>query len=174
MKIIITILAAAFPAAVSAQAVSPTLGMVEQVSVSAASNQSLSGARVEAGKPFSQHVPPPAVYQQPGSAHHDNGVHNGQHHPQPQPTHLQHPVHPQPPVVYPPQPYYPPYNPYHPGWDNDPYHPTHPYTPGYYPPYPTGPSHETTQPVIHHPVSGSTWAIVGAVALAVLLLVVLL
>lgn len=184
MKIIITLIAAAFPAAVSAQMVTPTLDMVQDLSVSAASSQSLGQARTDAGKPFTAHVPAPVGHQQPGQGHnnpgnHDNpGHHNGGPqvnppypvHP-PQPVHPVHPGHPgQPPQTHPVNPPNP-YHPYNPGWNPNPYHPG-PYNPGYYPP--SGPSHQTTSPVVHHPVSTSTWAIVGAVLLTVLLVVILL
>ncbi|HNW45087.1 MAG TPA: hypothetical protein PKI19_11320, partial [Elusimicrobiales bacterium] len=50
-KIVIAVLAA-FPVAVSAQAVTGTLEMVENLSVSAGSNKDLSVARVDASKAF--------------------------------------------------------------------------------------------------------------------------
>ncbi len=61
MKILLAIVFAALPAAVSAQAVSDTLDMVQGLSASAASDNDLSSARVEAGKPFSAMISPSPV-----------------------------------------------------------------------------------------------------------------
>lgn len=173
MKLIITLLAAAFPAAAAAQVATPTLEMVQDISVSAAMSPDLAKARSEAAKPF-VHPPPPGHQ----TGHPGNGA---PHVNPPHPAHPQHPAHPVTPShPVPPQthPYYPPPpTPYHPpqgpGWHPNPYHPPHPYNPpGYYPPQ--GPGHHDTTPVVHHPGSGSKWAIVGAVLLAVLLVVILL
>ncbi|MDD2804688.1 MAG: hypothetical protein PHV33_03980 [Elusimicrobiales bacterium] len=172
MKLIITLIAAAFPAAASAQSATPTLDLVQEVSLSAAAAPGLAQARTEAARPF---VKPPQ-YGQPG---HDNPGHGVPHANPPQPVHPQHPSHPaQPPhpvhppnvhPVPPPPPYHPPHNP---GWNPNPYYPPNPYPPGYYPP--SGPGHQTTSPVVHHPGSGSKWALIGSVLLVVLLVVILL
>lgn len=178
MKLIITLIAAAFPAAAAAQVLTPTLDLVQEISVSAAASGTLIQARAEAARPFVK--PPPQDHHQPGHAGHNPG--NGYNVPPANPPHPVHPAHPQhpshpvtPPNVHPvppPPPYHPPYNP-NPGWNPNPYHPPHPYNPpGYYPP--TGPGHQTTSPVVHHPVSTSTWATVGAILLVVLLVVILL
>lgn len=59
MKILLAIALAALPVAVSAQAVTGTLDMVQNLSVSAVSNTDLAKAREDAGKPFSMVVNAP-------------------------------------------------------------------------------------------------------------------
>ena len=169
---------AAVPAALSAQTAGGTLELVQELSVSGALAPGLSTARENAAKPFSsQHQVPPAVshngpkppsHQNPGNhnnpGHNNPGNHNGHNNPGNHNGHNNPPV-----VVHPPS--HPVYPPYQPGYNHNPYNPYYPGHPGY---IPSGPSHETTSPVVSHPGDFKKALILGAVVLAVVVLLAVL
>jgi len=164
---------AALPAGLSAQTAGNTLELVQGLSVSAASSNSLSIARESASKSFLLQMPVPAVVQNPRGQQKDgyhpapyNGYAPGHGHASQTPPHTPGPHYPG---------YHPaPYNGYAPGHGHSSPTPPHtpgPHYPGYHPApyngYAPGQTH--TSPVVSRPVS-KTSVLLVLLSLALLLL----